>query len=95
MTTGFGFAQQFPLTTQYLFNPYALTPSMAGVTGYSEIFLNYRSEWTGIEGHPQTFRMNTFGNIAILINFSLKMNNLFILPCGEVIIKMLLIIPMQ
>lgn len=63
MTTNFGFAQQFPLTTQYLFNPYALTPSMAGVTGYSEMFLDYRSEWTGIEGHPQTARMNTFGNI--------------------------------
>ncbi len=58
-----GFSQQFPLTTQYLFNPYALTPAMAGVTGYSEVFLNYRSDWTGIDGHPQTARFNASGNI--------------------------------
>lgn len=58
-----GFSQQFPLTTQYLFNPYALTPAMAGVTGYSEFFLNYRSDWAGIDGHPQTARFNGFGNI--------------------------------
>ena len=63
LLAGSGFSQQFPLTTQYLFNPYALTPAMAGVTGYSELFLNYRSEWTGIDGHPQTFRFNGFGNI--------------------------------
>jgi len=58
-----GFSQQFPLTTQYLFNPYALTPAMAGVTGFSEVFLNYRSDWAGIDGHPQTARFNGFGNI--------------------------------
>ena len=58
-----GFSQQFPLTTQYLFNPYALTPAMAGVTGFSEVFLNYRSDWTGIDGHPQTARFNAVSNI--------------------------------
>ncbi len=58
-----GFSQQFPLTTQYLFNPYALTPAMAGVTGYGEVFLNYRSDWTGIDGHPQTARLNGTANI--------------------------------
>jgi len=58
------FAQQYPLTTQYLFNPYALTPQLAGATGYSELFMNYRADWTGIDGHPRTFRMNGFGNLA-------------------------------
>jgi type IX secretion system PorP/SprF family membrane protein len=58
-----GYTQQFPVTTQYLFNPYALSPSMAGVTGYSELFMNYRTDLTGIEGHPRTFRFNGFGNI--------------------------------
>ena len=56
-------AQQYPLSTQYLFNPYALTPQLAGATGYSELFLNYRADWTGIDGHPRTVRLNTFGNL--------------------------------
>ncbi len=29
-------AQQFPLTTQYLFNPYALNQSMAGYFNYPD-----------------------------------------------------------
>ena len=56
-------AQQFPLTTQYLFNPYALTPTMAGYYGHPEIFMNYRKDWTGIAGSPKTFRINGYGNI--------------------------------
>ena len=56
-------AQQFPLTTQYLFNPYALNQSMAGYFNYSELYLNYRREWTNINNGPQTVRLNGFGNI--------------------------------
>ncbi len=56
-------AQQLPLTTQYLFNPYALNQSMAGYFNYPEIYLNYRREWTNISHGPQTFRLNGFGNI--------------------------------
>ncbi len=56
-------AQQFPLTTQYLFNPYALNPALAGYYGKPEAYLNFRKDWTGIEGSPRTFRANGFGNI--------------------------------
>ncbi len=56
-------AQQFPLTTQYLFNPYALTPERAGYYGHPAIYMNYRKDWTGINGSPKTFRINGFGNI--------------------------------
>jgi len=55
--------QQLPTSTQYVFNPYALTPTFAGYTGYSEVFLDYRNNWTGITGSPQTFSANGFGNI--------------------------------
>ncbi len=55
--------QQLPSTTQYLFNPYSLSPTLAGYTGYSEVFLNYRNNWTGIPGSPRTFSANGFGNI--------------------------------
>lgn len=56
------FAQQFPLTSQYLINPYALTPSMAGVTGSPEVFMGYRKDLVGIDGSPSTFKLNGFGN---------------------------------
>jgi len=57
------YAQQLPNSTQYLFNPYSLSPTLAGSTGYSEVFLNYRNNWTGITGSPRTFSANGFGNI--------------------------------
>jgi len=57
------YAQQFPLTTQYLTNPYALSPTLAGSTGYSEAFLNYRNDWTKIDGSPRTLRANGYGNV--------------------------------
>ncbi len=57
------YAQQLPSSTHYLVNPYALSPSLAGYTGYSEVFLNYRNDWTKIEGGPRTFSANGFGNV--------------------------------
>lgn len=56
-------AQQLPSTTQYMVNPYALSPTLAGYTGYSEVFMNYRNDWTGINGSPRTFSANGFGNV--------------------------------
>lgn len=57
------FAQQFPITSQYLINPYALTPTLAGSTGFSEVFLGYRKDMPGITGGPRTFRINGFGDV--------------------------------
>ncbi len=56
-------AQQFQNSTQYLINPYALTPTLAGYTGYSEAFLNYRNDWTLINSSPRTFSASGFGNV--------------------------------
>lgn len=57
------FSQQFPFTSQYLINPYALTPTLAGSTAYPEIFMGYRNDMTGIPGSPRTFKLNGFGNV--------------------------------
>jgi len=57
------YAQQFQNSTQYLVNPYALTPTLAGYTGYSEAMINYRNDWTRIDGSPRTFSANGFGNV--------------------------------
>ena len=56
-------AQQFPMTTQYLFNPYALNQAVAGYYNYPELYLNYRREWTNIVNGPSTVRLEGFGNI--------------------------------
>ena len=63
LTTLMASSQQFPHLTQYLINPYALTPTLAGQTGYSEIFLGYRNDWTRIDGSPRTFSASGSGNI--------------------------------
>ncbi len=60
---GIASAQQLPLTGQYLFNPYAISPSLAGTMGDSEVFFNYRKDWAGFYGSPQTFNMNGYGRI--------------------------------
>ena len=57
------YAQQLPTSTHYLVNPYALTPVLAGYTGYSEVFLNYRNDWTRIDGSPRTFSASGFGDV--------------------------------
>lgn len=57
------FAQQFPLTSQYLINPYALTPTLAGSTGYPEVFMGFRKDLVGINGSPSTFRVNGYGSV--------------------------------
>lgn len=56
-------AQQFPYTTSYLVNPYALSPTFAGYSGHPEVFINYRKDWTQINGSPQTIRANGFGPV--------------------------------
>ena len=56
-------AQQIPFSTQYMVNPYAISPTLAGYTGYPEVFINYRADWTRIDGSPRTFRANGHGNV--------------------------------
>lgn len=56
-------AQQIPFTTHYTFHQYSLDPAFAGSFEQKAIFLNYRQDWTGIDGAPKTFRMNGYGNI--------------------------------
>jgi len=57
------FAQQFPLSSQYVINPYNLSPTLAGSTGFPEVFLGYRKDMAGISGAPRTFRASGAGNV--------------------------------
>lgn len=47
-------AQQDPLYAQYLFNPLIINPAYAGLNNNMNIMAGYRTQWTGLEGHPQT-----------------------------------------
>ena len=61
--------QQFPISSHYLVNPYSLNPAFAGSFNRSELFMNFRNDWSAIEGSPQTFRIN--GHVPIVRNMYL------------------------
>lgn len=51
--------QQLPLTSQYLANPYLLSPAFAGYDEDSKVFLTYRKEWGNLQESPRTAFINT------------------------------------
>ncbi len=53
MVTGL-FAQQIPITSQYMFNDYLINPAIGGSLDYTPIALSVRSQWSGLEGAPET-----------------------------------------
>lgn len=51
-------AQQDAQYTQYMYNTMSVNPAYAGSRGQLSMTSLYRSQWTGIEGAPQTFTLN-------------------------------------
>lgn len=47
-------AQQKPQYTQYVFNNFLLNPALSGIENYTDVKAGYRSQWTGLQGAPQT-----------------------------------------
>ena len=58
LLTTAAYAQQSPLSESYFLDKYTLAPSYAGNFNSKFLFLGYRSDWTGIEGGPKTFRLS-------------------------------------
>jgi type IX secretion system PorP/SprF family membrane protein len=54
-------AQQKPQYTQYIFAPVLINPAVSGIENYTDVKAGYRSQWTGLQGAPQTsfFTINT------------------------------------
>lgn len=52
------FGQQEPQYTQYMYNMNVVNPAYAGSKENVAVGLLFRDQWTGIEGHPQTFTFN-------------------------------------
>lgn len=55
---GYVFGQQFPFMDTYNVNPFNFSPAYAGITNKKTLFMDYRSDWTGIEGGPKTYQLS-------------------------------------
>jgi len=58
VTTTVVLSQQAPLSESYFIDKYYLAPSYAGNFNPKFLFMGYRSDWTGVDGGPKTFRMS-------------------------------------
>lgn len=52
------FAQQFPLLEGYSINPFSFSPAYAGILNNKTVFMDYRSDWSGLEGGPTTCQLS-------------------------------------
>ncbi|HRJ31058.1 MAG TPA: type IX secretion system membrane protein PorP/SprF [Cyclobacteriaceae bacterium] len=59
-------AQQDPLYSQYIFNPFIINPAYAGFSKDLTGLAAYRVQWAGMDGSPVT--MNASGHMALADN---------------------------
>jgi type IX secretion system PorP/SprF family membrane protein len=52
------FGQQFPFMEGYNVNPFSLSPAYAGIHNGKTLFIDYRSDWTGLDGGPRTYQLS-------------------------------------
>ena len=50
----FGYSQQDPQFTQYMYNTMSVNPAFAGNNGHLTALLLHRSQWVGVNGAPNT-----------------------------------------
>lgn len=53
------FAQQDPIYAQYLNNPLIINPAYAGSNNMFNAGIQYRTQWAGLEGNPNTVNFNS------------------------------------
>ena len=54
-------AQQRPLTTLFMTNPFAINPALAGTHNYFQVISNNRFQWVGFDNAPITNTLSIFG----------------------------------
>jgi type IX secretion system PorP/SprF family membrane protein len=52
------FGQQFPFMEGYSVNPFSLSPAFAGIHNPKTLFMDYRADWTGMDGGPRTYQLS-------------------------------------
>ena len=50
--------QQFPFMDSYPVNPFNFSPAYAGIAHGKTLFMDYRSDWSGIDGGPRTYQLS-------------------------------------
>jgi len=58
------FAQQDPVSSQYMYTPLTFNPSYAGINNITNITLNSRFQWGGFEGAPSTYSLTANTSIV-------------------------------
>jgi type IX secretion system PorP/SprF family membrane protein len=58
------FGQQQALFSQYMLNDYVLNPAVAGTQSFIPIRSVLRSQWTGIEGNPNTQTLSVHARVG-------------------------------
>lgn len=56
-------AQQNPITTQFMTNPFLLNPAIAGTHNYFQVISNNRFQWAGFTDAPITNSLSVFGPV--------------------------------
>ena len=59
----FSYAQQVPLSSQYMMNRLIINPAYAGELGFYSASLSYRKQWVGLEGAPSTQNVSIHGPV--------------------------------
>ncbi|MBN1157913.1 MAG: type IX secretion system membrane protein PorP/SprF [Bacteroidales bacterium] len=57
-------AQQNPLSTQFMTNPFILNPAVAGTQNYFQVMSNHRFQWVGFTDAPITNSLSVFGPVV-------------------------------
>jgi type IX secretion system PorP/SprF family membrane protein len=57
-------AQQDPLYSQYMQNPLLVNPSYAGLNNRLNGMVGYRTQWTGLQGQPQTMNASVHTSLV-------------------------------
>lgn len=71
----YGFAQQDPSFSLYQYNMSVVNPAYAGTSDQLELNLNFRKQWVGIEGSPQTQVLNISSPINDRVGLGLTLVN--------------------
>ena len=66
-------AQQIPISENYFLDKYSFAPSYAGNFNSKFLFLGYRSDWSGIDGGPKTYRLSFNNNFMKNAGYGVKM----------------------
>jgi type IX secretion system PorP/SprF family membrane protein len=56
--------QQDPLYSQYLLNPLVINPAYSGLNNNFNVMAGYRTQWTGLDGQPQTFNFSAHSSLV-------------------------------